>query len=354
MPTIEAEQFPKGAALEVLPGVGNTDADTALTVGKMCEYIRAGCVDSVVHSWARAAAGFRAPNVPNDESLAWGVWWLVKHRVKYVSDDPRLFRLGLGRALDFLIAPAVLVRMAAPKEDCDGFTMLVCSLLCALGFSDVYICTVACDPLDRSRWSHVFPVVRLASGSLVPLDASHGPYPGWAVPPEQSYRVQLWDLNGSKVALAGLLPAGGSNRLQGYRRRGVGMVGGVRRLGLGDDGDDELGGDPGGEGGDWVVNDPFSIDVFGGGASSTTGRGFNWGSFWSNLFGNASSVAKLAVAPSTTYRLPNGTVVTQPYGINSSGSSGRAPAGVGSASILPYLALGAVGLFVIMQVGKKN
>ena len=80
--------------------------------------------------------------------------------------------MGEPEALDLLIAPAVLVREKAPKEDCDGFTMLVC---CLLKILEVPIGD--CDgggaiPESPERWSHVFPMALINGG--LPLDASHG------------------------------------------------------------------------------------------------------------------------------------------------------------------------------------
>ena len=50
----------------------------------------------------------------------------------------------VGRPVDFLIEPSVLIRMRKPQGDCDEFTMLSLALLVANGI-DCEIVTVACD-----------------------------------------------------------------------------------------------------------------------------------------------------------------------------------------------------------------
>jgi hypothetical protein len=62
----------------------------------------------------------------------------------------------------------------------------------------VVIATVAADPRDPGRWSHVFPCAILPSGVL-PIDASHGVGPGWMVPPDRIYRWRAYSLNAEPV-----------------------------------------------------------------------------------------------------------------------------------------------------------
>jgi len=136
-----------------------------------------------------------------------------------------LSRMGEPGALDLLIAPAVLVRTRKPKEDCDGFTMSICSLLRVLGV-ECYIVTVAADPSDPSRWSHVFALAKLEDGTYMPLDGSHGAFPGWMVPAEHIFRWQAWGMNG-RAADDVKMPR--FQGLHGYARRGSKM-----RRGMGD------------------------------------------------------------------------------------------------------------------------
>lgn len=128
---------------------------------------------------------------------AWAVFWFVKHQVKFVVDEAPMFRLGEPNQQDLLISPAVLIRMNRPQEDCDGFTMLSCALLKALGIPFVIV-TIAAAADDPQRWSHVFCMAMLPSGPL-PIDASHGSGPGWMVPAAHTYRWQCWSCDGQPV-----------------------------------------------------------------------------------------------------------------------------------------------------------
>ena len=212
---------------EKIPAAPDTDTSTKQTIAKMCEYIAAGASDDVCKFWALQAKE-RWAQGPDLAQQCWGVWWLVKHAVKFAKDEPRLFQIGEPDALDLLIAPAVLVREQDRKEDCDGFTMLVCCLLKILGIPSVIV-TVAADPSDPERWSHVFPMAEV-NGAYLPMDASHGKFPGWMVPRDHISRWQAWDLNGNPVQA---FPSQAKNTLHGYLPRGVPMrVGRARRRGM--------------------------------------------------------------------------------------------------------------------------
>lgn len=57
--------------------------------------------------------------------------------------------------------------------------------------------TVAADPADKSRYSHVYVQALLEDGSGFPLDASHGDRPGWEVP--NPFRRMSWPLHTAPV-----------------------------------------------------------------------------------------------------------------------------------------------------------
>lgn len=112
--------------------------------------------------------------------LAGAVWAYVRSRVRFVQDDD----LASG-AREVLIEPPLLFTMQQPRGDCDDFTMAVASLLCALAVP-VRVMAVAANPDDPHRFSHVYAAAVLEDRSALPLtlpiDASHGPYPGWEAP----------------------------------------------------------------------------------------------------------------------------------------------------------------------------
>lgn len=181
-------------ALSRTKAAGDSDGATKQTVEKMCELIRESVADPYVQRCAAYAKKHFASGSNDPGMLAWGVFWYVKHCVKFRSDEATMFRVGEANQQDLLIAPAVLVRMKDPSEDCDGFTMLTAALLTCLGVP-VQIATVAVDLDDPSRWSHVF-LCAIINGRVKPLDTSHGPGPGWMVPQRRINRSQMWTLDG--------------------------------------------------------------------------------------------------------------------------------------------------------------
>lgn len=199
-----------------------TDTATRRTVQKMCELIRKSCTDPYVQQCAEYARQHFAMGSNDPGALAWGVFWYVKHSVKFRLDEGTMFQIGERNEQDLLIAPEVLVRMKDPAEDCDGFTMLTAALLTCLGVP-VLIATVATEAEDPSRWSHVF-LCAIVNGRVMPLDTSHGPAPGWMVPKHRIHRWQTWKLDGTPAdvkipsyqGLHGYAPAG--------RRGGLGQV----------------------------------------------------------------------------------------------------------------------------------
>jgi hypothetical protein len=179
--------------LERIPTDDNTDELTRNTVQKMCALIRDSATDPLVQQCAAYAKKRFACDSNDPGALAWGVFWYVKHCVKFRSDEGTMMQVG-EHGLDLLTAPAVLVRMRNPSEDCDGFTMLTAAMLSILGVP-VYVTTVATDLDDPRRWSHVFLCANV-NGRILPLDTSHGKAPGWMVPRDRINRFQTWTLDG--------------------------------------------------------------------------------------------------------------------------------------------------------------
>lgn len=193
--------------IERADALDDNDAVTQQTIEQMCGYIRESLADplvarAAVEAQQRFGSGNGSCNDGRSTNAldAWGVFWYVKHLLKFRSDDGALLEFqGEQGQQDLLISPAVLLRMRQPKEDCDGFSMLTCALLGELGIP-AYLCTIAVDPSDPERWSHVF-VVAMVDGVPLPLDTSHGSAPGWMVPEERIFRLQCWDMDGKRADL---------------------------------------------------------------------------------------------------------------------------------------------------------
>lgn len=203
-------------ALERIPTDDNTDELTQNTVRKMCALIRDSATDPIVQRCAAYAKKHFSCGSDDPAALSWGVFWYVKHCVKFRSDEGTMMQIG-EHALDLLTAPAVLVRMRNPSEDCDGFTMLSAAMLTILGVP-VYVTTVATDLDDPRRWSHVF-LCAVVNGRVMPLDTSHGKAPGWMVPRDRINRFQTWTLDGQPADVK--IPT--YQGLHGYRGYGRGL-----------------------------------------------------------------------------------------------------------------------------------
>jgi hypothetical protein len=229
--TLLAEsQLAPTIALERYAAADDTDSVTSQTVALMCRYINeAADTDPAIQHAAQWAANHYAQGSSDPKMLAWAAFWFVKHNVKFVVDESPLFRLGEVGQQDLLISPSVLIRMQHPQEDCDGFTMLLCAILRALGVPYAIV-TVAVDGQDPQRWSHVFGMA--LTPVPLPLDASHGSGPGWMVPAARTFRWQCWSCDGQPVNIS--RPR--SHRLHGWQRSNYGL--GI--FGLGQDDDDDI------------------------------------------------------------------------------------------------------------------
>lgn len=221
-----------------IPGDADDNKATAQTIRQMCQHVRQCLNDPVVKSAADTALGrFGRVALPNLRRRAWGVWWYAKHLIKFVQDETLLASmLNEHGQRELLNPPPVMLRMKQPQGDCDDYTMLVCALLKCLGVP-FEVVTIAADPTEPDRWSHVYAVALVEDGARFPMDTSHGKFPGWEVPREHIIRYQAWDESGEP--LTGRGPSVRS-RLNGYMPRGLGARRVVRRrrrglFGLGQD-----------------------------------------------------------------------------------------------------------------------
>jgi hypothetical protein len=204
------------------------DHATAQTVGLMAEQIRKCAQDPVVQAAARNAlvkyahgpAEMRWNVGPH--AACWATWWSIRHTLKFVSDDSLLRNIPTPNPpeLELLVSPSVMVRARSPQGDCDDFTMLMCCFLEVLGVP-WEIVTIAADPSDPERWSHVYAVAILEDGRRFPMDAAppDAKFPGWEVPADAILRYQAWDADGQPVERQRPI-----KRMQGYRparRRGL-------------------------------------------------------------------------------------------------------------------------------------
>jgi hypothetical protein len=200
------------------------DTATAQTIAIMCGHVRKASSDEVVKQTAgRAAeqfAGLAGTGRRDAYSLATAAFWWCKVFVKFVHHELIIRqRLGESGHLQGLISPEVLVRMEHPEGDCAIFTECACAFLRVFGIP-YEIVTVAVSPDEPTIFSHVYLYAVLPDGTRLPVDASHGDYPGWQVPSAHVSRRQVWDANGNAISDQGSRFDG----LHNYGLRGLGAM----------------------------------------------------------------------------------------------------------------------------------
>jgi hypothetical protein len=282
------------------------------------------------------------------QALAESCWWLAKDNIKFVHHNELIATWWNERdQLQLIISPEVLLTMERMKGDCAIFTTFICALLEVLGLP-WEIVTAAVDPRQPDVFSHVWPRVVLPDGRRVALDASHGAYPGWQVPQERQYKVQVWNESGRPVenvqSFAGL---------HGYQ------------YGMGDvcfPGDADYnpslctGLTPVPSTADTNVNlaNLYPAGVPGGSGGSGAGQpGFNTNAFLAQLANSWTQIGSRVLAPSTTYtRNADGSISyvtpgSAPGGLPSFGSS------LTSSPLLLVGGLALGGLLLVSIMGKK-
>ena len=123
---------------------------------------------------------------PTEQDIIRGVYWWVKNHIQFTQDENILMQeLGyrnLGTGKDLLISPILMlqyIKQGNAYGECDDFSTLLATLLIYMGVQNVYFCTIAADRVEPDFFSHVYVKAVLMDGSIIPLDASHGQYPGW-------------------------------------------------------------------------------------------------------------------------------------------------------------------------------
>ncbi len=252
----------------------------------------------------------------------WAAWWWAKYHIRFAHHEDML-RVWLNETdqLQLLIPPDVLVSVA-PLGDCAIFSMLIATFLEIFGVPWEFV-TVKANPEAPSLYSHVYPRGITEDGVHVGLDASHGKYPGWEVPPAHRFGTQVWDGRGQPVP----------DRSAGYR--GLGQY---LRRGLGQDPTDT---------GLWYNQGPAGV------AQPAASSGFNWSGVVANLLNQGVAIAGRVVAPQTTYTVG-------PGGQQSYSTPGSAPppgavfaSGAGGSSLILWGGFALVAVLVVSSLGRR-
>lgn len=173
----------------------DTNRLTQATADRMRRAIVDGATDpSVVRAALDALESAGVTDPRNHAHIAHAVWDWVRAHVRFRPDEETLTQdLGMDGELELLITPPVLLTMDSPAGDCDDFTMLAGAMLLSAGIPRVEVATIAADPTDPARWSHVYLMAYpIVGGVTTPttMDCSHGQWFGWEAP--QYYARKTW------------------------------------------------------------------------------------------------------------------------------------------------------------------
>ena len=134
-----------------------------------------------------------------------GVWRKIKRSLKFQHDEKTAARLAIDDrripdVVEVIVRPVdqslLIRRMPHGVEDCDGLEGYASCLLTALGIPCALV-TVSAEPEEPNRFSHVY-LACYVDGQRIPVDFSHGPYPGWECP--NTGRLKEWPVIESPAA----------------------------------------------------------------------------------------------------------------------------------------------------------
>jgi len=170
---VTAARFPRPA---------EDEQATAETIALMSRLVVEDSQAPIVRQAAYEAIRGISPRNARKEAEAVFHW--IKGHVRFTEDrDLALGIAGLDAdQAEVLIRPADLLAHMTdpPRGDCDDFSMLAAAMLRALGIH-ARLVTIAADPTDASRYSHVYVEADTPEGPIA-LDTSHGPFPAWSAP----------------------------------------------------------------------------------------------------------------------------------------------------------------------------
>jgi hypothetical protein len=327
-------QFPGPSVITRHNASEDPDTGTAETVDLMQQ---AAIEDSTSPQvWAatrQATHGSRSKRQSVD-----GIYNWIASRVCFRSDDPVLKNLlGLDNELDLLIRPARLLTMSRPAEDCDGFTMLACSMMLCAGVP-CEIVTIKADPEDPGRFSHVYCQAILQDGPLC-MDCSqaaqHG-YPiGWEAP--DYFDRKSWGI---------LQPQQQEKGMHGYNGLGDGLPSGTDYALCLSDPNCSVGGVVGmSPTAPYIPASQTPQPTFGG-IPSGSPSGFDLNKFIQQITAGGLQIAKMQATPVGYVQTPT---MTANFGSGSAIPGLNFGAGIGSMSPLLLLGGGALLLFALAR-----
>ena len=159
------------------------DGQVASTIRDVIRFIRADAQAPVIREEAQRMLelGNGNPNL--------GLWQMIKPSMRFkrdeeIADDLNVDDQRKADTIEVLIRPVdqwMLIKLRGiGVGDCDCYSMYGACLLTALGVPCSLV-TVAASPRRPNEFSHVY-LASYWNGVRVPLDLSHGEYPGWECP----------------------------------------------------------------------------------------------------------------------------------------------------------------------------
>ena len=169
----------------------DNDSSTVETIHQMIAIAKVSSQTPLIASIVDSCIRSLHNSNPQKRDLVRAIFWWIKSHVRFCEDEKTLGeQLGYSDVnQELLIPPVTLLNMPQPMGDCDDFSMLVASLMLAAKVP-VWFVTVAVDPSEPFKWSHVYCMVNI-NEVMTPLDASHGKNVGWETQREV-YRRQEW------------------------------------------------------------------------------------------------------------------------------------------------------------------
>ena len=189
-PDMQVEQV-----IRMMSGYASADSKSPLFQRdvEMCAGLGGGDPIHDVWSYLNKESGSRGMRFVNDEVT--GAPWDESFRWRPL--------------VEALIRPVDEAWLQNPQGDCDDFSMYGAAHLLARGVPCSFV-TVAADDSDPNMYSHVY-LAAYPHGGRVPLDLSHGHYPGWETANRFGKRRE-WPVGSNGLGLLGmgLLAAGGA------------------------------------------------------------------------------------------------------------------------------------------------
>jgi hypothetical protein len=169
------------------------DGQVRSTIRAIRDFVKTDSMSPIVRAYAERMLELGA----GDPNL--GLWLLIKPLIKFRQDEEIARDLASADprkddAIEVLIRPidqlALIALRGMGVGDCDCFHLTGCALLASLGIPSSLV-TVSANQSRPEEFSHVY-MASYWNGVRMPLDLSHGEYPGWECP--HLGRIQEWPM----------------------------------------------------------------------------------------------------------------------------------------------------------------